>query len=509
MKLSFTGEDTSRWVLGFTRATVLFLFFFVLAQPLSIAGAEIAFAVAGACWLVRVAILRRDTLQSSPLDVFILIFWVLCAISALLSPLPASSWEGMRKILLIFLVLLIAHNVPSPKRTRQFLAVIFLAGLISVGYSAWQYIGGAGARVVTCDPDGLVYQAGIRPGDVIVSAGDRHIRGPEGFLAVLKSTSPTNGLKLGVVQDAVSSELILDKDAAHIILPARPEALPSTLQTLGVTLAVARPPRARGFYSHFITYSDEMQMLLAITFGLWLSFRRRGQEHEEHQAQFPAFWFGVLAVIFGLTLGATLSRSAWLAGTFGLLVQLWFHVRRPAIRLLLPIVMIFALFGTNFAVQHWRGVSLFNVQDPSSQYRLLMWRDGLRLIRQHPWFGVGQNVVRDDWPVYNLDAFRLQGVRSHFHSTPMQFAVELGIPALIAWIAFMAAYWRLLARLVAQAREHPDPVLYGVSLGILGGTSGFLANSLVQYNFGDSVVVLLFWFLMGLALATRRHIAAR
>ncbi len=465
MKLSFTGEDSSRWVLGLSRSTTLFLFLFVLAQPLSIAGAEIAFAAAGVCWVARLGFVRRAGLQSSPLDGYILVFWVLCGISAALSPLPASSWEGMRKIALIFLVLVIAHNVPDPKRTRQLVALLFLAGLVSVGYSAWQYAGGVGVSVGKCDPDGPAYEVGIRPGDVIIAAGGHQVRSPESFLNVFRATSPSNGLRLSVVQDALSSELILPKDAVQIVLPTRPQSEPATLETLGITLSTSRPPRARGFYSHFITYSDEMQMLMAVAFGLWLSFRPRGR--------FPAVWFGVLALLFGLGLGATLSRSAWLAGTLAILVQLWFHVRRPAVRLLLPVAFVIAVLGTNVAVQHWRGVGLIDSRDPSTQYRLLMWRDGLRLIRQHPWFGVGQNSIRDAWPLFDLAAYRLQNVRSHFHSTPIQFAVEMGLPVLLAWLAFMAAYWKLLAKLVRDSRDRSDPLLYGLSLGILGATTGF------------------------------------
>jgi hypothetical protein len=69
----------------------------------------------------------------------------------------------------------------------------------------------------------------------------------------------------------------------------------------------------------------------------------------------------------------------------------------------------------------------------------------------------------------------------------------------------MGSYWWMLAKLVRAARNQADATVYGMSLGILGATSGFLLDSLVQYNFGDSEVLLLFWFLMGLALALRRQ----
>jgi O-antigen ligase len=482
------------------RATVVFIFLFALAQPLSIAGAEIAFSAAAICWLTRVALLGRGLLRGSPLDGFILAYWSLCGLSAALAPLPASSWEGMRKIALIFLVLVVAHNVPNPRRTRQLLALLFLGGLISVAYAGWQLAAGVGLRVVACDPEGPIYQAGIRPGAVIVSFDGHTLRKPEQLLALMRETSAGAALRLKVVPNVLGTELIVDKDATAIILPARLTSLPPSFEMLGVTLATARPPRARGFYSHFITYSDEMQTLLALALGLWLAFRR--------VSRLPAVGFAVLALIFAVALGATLSRSAWLAATLGCLVQVGFYVRRPWVKVLLPIFLVLAAFGTNAAMRSWRGVGLIDPRDPSTQYRLLMWRDGLRLIRTHPWFGVGLNTIRDAWQQFDLAAYRVQGVRSHFHSTPIQFAVEMGIPVLLAWLALMAAYVRMLANLIWQAREKQDAMLYGLSLGLVGATCGLLANSLVQYNFGDSLVVMLFWFLMGLALATRNHLAS-
>ena len=111
------------------------------------------------------------------------------------------------------------------------------------------------------------------------------------------------------------------------------------------------------------------------------------------------------------------------------------------------------------------------------------------------------NVVRDDPFRYELQAYRKYGVFLHFHSTPIEIGVELGLLVLAAWIALMVAYWLMLARLVARTRRLDDPFPYGLSLGILGATSAFLVSCVVHYDFGDSVVVFLFWFLAGLAVA--------
>jgi uncharacterized membrane protein YuzA (DUF378 family) len=44
----------------------------------------------------------------------------------------------------------------------------------------------------------------------------------------------------------------------------------------------------------------------------------------------------------------------------------------------------------------------------------------------------------------------------------------------------------------------------GVLLGALGGLAGFFTSGLVHYNWGDSEVVMVFYMIMGLALAVHR-----
>jgi O-antigen ligase len=325
------------------------------------------------------------------------------------------------------------------------------------------------------------------------------VRSPEDAAALLQANPPGSAVDLTVVPQVAATQVIVGKDAKVVAVAAGQLLQLPTLEQLGMKIERARPPRARGSYSHFITYSDEMQMLLALTFGLSLSLQR--------PFRLPAFAVIVLVAIFALALGATLSRSAWLAAALACLLQLWFHVKRRAIRIVLPIAFVLAALGTNLAMQHWRGVDLIDAHDASTGYRVLMWKDSVKFIREHPLFGIGMNTMRDAWPKFDLAAFRIYGRRSHFHSTPIQYAVDMGLLVLAAWLVLMGAYWLMLVRLVDRARNQPDRMTYGLTLGILGATTGFLANSLVQYNFGDSVVVLLFWFLMGSALAIYHHLS--
>jgi O-antigen ligase len=91
----------------------------------------------------------------------------------------------------------------------------------------------------------------------------------------------------------------------------------------------------------------------------------------------------------------------------------------------------------------------------------------------------------------------------HLHSTPLQIGFERGLPALFVWAAWLFVYARAL--LGALRRLTLDAwIERGLLLGALGGLVGFVSGGLVHYNFGDSEVVQVFYFIMGLALAAER-----
>jgi hypothetical protein len=49
-----------------------------------------------------------------------------------------------------------------------------------------------------------------------------------------------------------------------------------------------------------------------------------------------------------------------------------------------------------------------------------------------------------------------------------------------------------------QFQDSSDSNRRGLLLGTTGAIAGFFASSLVNYNFGDAEVALVFWWLMGL-----------
>jgi len=479
--------------------TAFFLFLFVIAQPLSIAASHGAYAGAALAWVLRLALVRRGMLKSSPLDFPILTYLLLCTASTLLSPLPASSWEGMRKVMLIFLVLVVAHNVPNARRAKQLLAVLFLSSLVGAAWAGWNYIHGAGLRVHNPRPGTTFYQAGLRDDDVILLVDGHNLENPKDFLHELDSEPAGKPMQLRVVH---GGGIEIMKDAVPIAVPVDDGSRPGSLSELGMQIETDRPARARAFYSHYVTYATVLQLLGCLLFGLWLAHRR--------YSPLSSVVFAGLFLAFGIALAMTLTRAAWLAFAFGCVVELFFFLKHWSRNLIIPAILIVAIAGTSVAMHRYRRMGVVDLSDPGTDYRLLMWRDGIKLIELHPWFGVGMNVVRDAPSRFDLAAYKkYAGWQLHFHSTPIEIGVELGLLVLAAWCVLLAAYWLMLARLVAQTRKLSDPFPYGLSLGILGATSAFFVSCIVHYDFGDSVVVFLLWFLAGLALAFYQQAKAR
>jgi O-antigen ligase len=78
--------------------------------------------------------------------------------------------------------------------------------------------------------------------------------------------------------------------------------------------------------------------------------------------------------------------------------------------------------------------------------------------------------------------------------------VELGWAGLAAWILWiLAALWLMVSNLL-KALKACDPLSW-IAVGTLCAFVGLLLNGMVEYNFGDSEILMLFLFLIGVAWA--------
>ena len=163
-------------------------------------------------------------------------------------------------------------------------------------------------------------------------------------------------------------------------------------------------------------------------------------------------------------------------------------------------------FAGLFYLQQKRNVAFIDTSDGSTTWRMTVWREGVDLLVSNPrhlLVGVGIDSLKNHWQEWHLfDEGRLP--IGHMHSTPLQFALERGIPTLIVWIIWRFFYLRMLWR--GFRRKGVNWHERGLLLGAFGGTVGFLSSGLVHYNWGDSEVVMTFYIVMGMSFAALRMI---
>ncbi len=81
-----------------------------------------------------------------------------------------------------------------------------------------------------------------------------------------------------------------------------------------------------------------------------------------------------------------------------------------------------------------------------STTRLLVWRDALALVAQHPWLGVGFGEFNFAWTLTPF-AVRSGEFFDHTHNLPLQLAVELGLPLALLVLGLLAwGLWQAFDR---------------------------------------------------------------
>ena len=237
--------------------------------------------------------------------------------------------------------------------------------------------------------------------------------------------------------------------------------------------------RAHGFFSIYMTLAGVLAMVLTAILPRLLRL--------EEVARLAPVW-----LVSVVALALTYVRGAWLGLAAGGLVVLVGLRRRSVAALALVVVVVAALAALPGVAERLRTIG--SMRDDTTRDRLAMLFTGLALVREHPVTGIGPGQVKRVYPVA-AGPEALRRSTSHLHNTPLQIAVERGIPGLAAWLAIFAAFLSHTLRLVRRGPEGPERTLV---IGVQGAIVTFLVAGLFEYNFGDTEVVLVAVSLMAL-----------
>jgi hypothetical protein len=490
------GEPAS--IVWLERFAFVFLVFTFAAAPHSIAATQTAWIVGMLAWIVRLFFRPRVRFRLGWLDIALWGFFLWSIISSLVSYEPLVSIDKLRGAAVFLIFYFVLYNI----RTRR--AAVFLAGVMIVSCMAnvlWMPIErliGRGVEIEGVALNSPLAKPGLIDGDTLLEVDRRKVSTPESVIAALE-------------QNEVSKVKFYRPDFELTIDVKRADLLPggNALEKLGITgWKKSHNWRSKGFYGHYTTYAEVLQLIGSLVFGLLIAAlpsgrvekRMRRGEDATKVAPVSIILLGCSLVAIGFALLLTVTRAPQLSFVIsaGLIVLVglgrrWFLT---AVLVLIPVALVGLIF-----LQQSRKVDFFDSKDESTRYRQMMVRDGLRLWTTSPRhfvFGVGMDSLQKHWQEWGMFDRGWQPM-GHFHSTPVQLLAERGLPGLLIWLAVLGIYARALWRGL-KVRPAGDWHSRGILLGCLGGLAGFVTSGLAHYNLGDQEVAMVFFMLMGLGL---------
>jgi hypothetical protein len=481
----------SSLVLWLDRLIIVWLFVMAAFAPHSIAVTQGAWLCGLILWAARLLVKPRPRLYRTPVDVALWGFIALTLVSSFFSYAPDISLSKMRAVGLFIIVYLVAENVRSMRVVRLLVLTLVVSCMINVIYTFSERAVGRGLKVDGLQTESPLYRAGVRDGDTILSVDDQKLRSPEELKGALDTPGDnSNKARLRIYRFEWMPTFEVERGALLAGQTAE--------EKLGIrSWSSGRDWRASGFYGHYVTYAEMLQLVASLAFGLLIALKRKVS------GQGALLALTIIGMCGALLLTVTrASLAAFLLSTFVIVI---IGASRRAVLIMLACALPLAFLGL-FLLQQKRNVGFLDPKDDSINWRKTVQREGLGLLLSKPrhlMVGVGMDSIKRHWREWGL----FEGGRipmGHMHSNLLQLALERGVPALGCWLALLFIYARMLWRL-ARSRRLKGWIERGLLLGALGGLTGFFTSGLVHYNFGDSEDVMIFYFIMGLCLVVERE----
>ncbi len=247
--------------------------------------------------------------------------------------------------------------------------------------------------------------------------------------------------------------------------------------------------RITGFLGHWMTYSGVLMLVLIVLTAYAVCYQTRMR-----------WWVAGLGVMLSAGMYLSQTRNSWIGSLTGIGIILLLK-RRRALPVMAAALLALYLVSPSYMKQRLR--SGWDFSNPETRSRIELLQTSLRLIKDHPWFGVGpKNVWHEALSYRGTHEFE-DWLYQHMHNDFLQIAAERGIPGLLLWLWLLAQFardaFRVYRTTVRAGPTHKDrEATMMVSLAAVGALAAILVSGLFEYNFGDSEVLTLFLFIVSL-----------
>lgn len=204
--------------------------------------------------------------------------------------------------------------------------------------------------------------------------------------------------------------------------------------------------------------------------------------------------YAAVFLLLALCLVLTQSRGCWIGFMLSVALFITFYNGRwwgilPVLLVLLPFIVPQSIVE--------RVMSIGNMEDSSTSYRVFIWMGTLGMLR-HYWLGgvgMGEVAFNKVYPFYSYNAI----IAPHSHNLYLQLLVEAGICGLIVFIVIMFIFFKRMSSVYLPLKKKSlDSML---SLGMMSGVAGFLVQSMFDYTFYNYRVMAMFFMFMAFGTA--------
>ena len=450
---------------------------YVIFAPHSVAAGAIGVALAGIGWILRTVRTGSLGLRRSQFDVVILLSLVWSLAAAIFSEEPRISIAKLAALWTVFLFYL-TRAVLNRRSILVLITLLILSGCAGALASVFDLVRGRGVVVETIGFNSPFHRVGIQPGDTIWRVDGRRVYSVSDLDEALRSIPANTPVSVGIISRGEQVER-----SGLVVAQPSPSGIVGSDRNHRF--------RASGWTRHYPTFAEVMQMIALLALGIALAHLRNHGPNKIFAVMISA----VALLTLGLVL--TAMRTVIVAFVIGASL-IAFRSLRGVYKVVFTFALFFVIAFGAVVVWQTRDRNSLVLGDPSSSLRLQIARVGISRILIHPIFGHGMDAMKLHWNEWGFPGNEIV----HLHSTPLQLAFDRGLPMLLLWLWLMVLFWLTIARSERRAADLSDTNSYGLLLGTLGALTGFLVSSLVNYNYGDAEVAMLFWFLMGIALST-------
>lgn len=468
-----------------SKAITVCLLLLALAAPLSIAATQTAWAFGLLFWIIRAFVVRpRPKLEK--FDIALFAFVGLTLVSSFFSYEPVVSLRKMVSVSLVTIVYLIAVNLKEQRLLHRMIVLVMAGCFIACGYTFATQAIGKNLKVLHFSSDSPLKIAGVKENDTILTAKGVSISSPDDLSAVFAEWCGTE-IPITIYRHELINRYKISNSCDWF----------HGAESFGIVdWSRGRDTRAAGFFGHYTTFAEALQLLGSLALALLIAVP--GGAFARNR-----ILLGVVVAAAAAALFLSLTRASWLSFVVSAaLIVVLSASRRTA--LICAAIAIPVIIGGLIFLQQKRNVSFFDSKDDSTTWRTMVWREAGGVLvssPRHLLVGIGMDSLKTHWRDWRMFDDGRQPI-GHLHSDYLQIAFERGIPTLIAWLAWLCFYLRLLWVSIRCGQN--DWLARGLIVGAFGGTIGFLVSGLVHYNWGDSEVVMIFYLIMGMSLAVVR-----